>query len=109
MKTERYNMDRKILIQYPVTSRSTTGAEVVTWEDWRTIWAQVEYQKQGNGEEVSTDQEQITRRVRFIIRWTGTIQEKWRIVYLSDTLDILRIVPLGGRQEYEDITAEIRK
>jgi hypothetical protein len=30
-------------------------------------------------------------------------------VFLADTLDILRIAPLGGRQEYEDITAEIRK
>jgi SPP1 family predicted phage head-tail adaptor len=109
VKKERYNMDRRLLVQYPVTTRSATGAEAVTWENWRTIWAYVEYPKMGNGEEISTDQEQITRRVRFVIRWTGEIQEKWRFVFLGDTLDILRIAPLGGRQEYEDITAEIRK
>lgn len=108
MKKERYNMDERILVQYPTSTRSATGAAIDTWSDWRTIWAQVEYPKQGNSEEVSTDQEQITRRVRFVIRYTGTIQEKWRIIHEGDTHDILRIVPIG-RRDFEDITAEVRK
>jgi SPP1 family predicted phage head-tail adaptor len=108
MKQKTYNMDKRILIQRPTTSRSATGAENVAWSDYRTVWAQVDYPNTGNSEEISTDQEQITRRVRFLIRYTGDVREKWRISYEGDTLDILRIIPIG-RHEYEEITAEVRK
>ena len=109
MKTEKYNMDRRISIQNYTTTRSDSGAEVETWADWRTVWAQVDYPNTGNSEEVMTDQQMITRRAKFTIRFTGTVAEKWRIIYLGDVFDIIRIVPVGGRQQYEEITGELRK
>lgn len=102
------SMDERILIQSLTTSRSTTGAEVVTWVDWRTVWAMVDYPRTGSDETTLSDQEMAVRRARFTIRYTGTVREKWRIVHDGDTYDIQVITPLG-RRKFEEITAELRK
>jgi SPP1 family predicted phage head-tail adaptor len=107
MKAEKYNMDERIVIRQPTTARSASGAETITWSDWRTLWAAVEYPKTGNDEGIISDQEMVTRRVRFIVRYTGTIQEKWCIGFNDEIYDILRVVPIG-RSHYEDIIAELR-
>jgi SPP1 family predicted phage head-tail adaptor len=102
------SLDKRITIQSLTTARSATGAEVPTWADWRTVWAAVEYPKTGSDETILTDQEQAIRRAKFTIRYTGHVQEKWRIVYESDTYDITVIVPTG-RRKFEFIWAEVRK
>jgi len=107
VKVESYNMDERITVRQPTTARSASGAETITWSDWRTLWAMVEYPKTGNSEGIISDQEMITRRVRFVVRYTGTIREKWCISFNDEIYDILRVVPIG-RNHYEDITAELR-
>jgi SPP1 family predicted phage head-tail adaptor len=102
------DLDKRITIQSLTTTRSATGAEVPVWADWRTVWAAVEYPKTGSDEATLTDQEQAIRRAKFTIRYTGTVLEKWRIVYEGDTYDITAINPIG-RRDFETLWAEVRK
>lgn len=102
------SLDKRITIQNYTTSRTGSGAQEESWDDWRTVWAKIEYPNTGNTEDIMTDQQMITRRARFVIRYTGQVQEKWRIVYNDEVYDILRVVPMG-RARFEDITAELRK
>ena len=101
-------MDMLITIQYPETTRSATGAEVVTWTDYRTVWAKVDYPQTTSRESMMGDQELEVRRAMFSIRYTGAVRAKWRLVFDSEIYDIVKVTPLG-RDKFEQILAEVRQ
>ena len=79
----------RIRIEQPVSSRGTSGQEVITWEKNCEIWTKVSYRQGGSKEDMMNDQPTAQTSVIFDIAYRDTLTEKMRIVFDSEYYDIL--------------------
>lgn len=103
-RTHIGHLNRRIEIQRPESSRSPSGAELLTWTCVAYVWAAVSYARTGSGEDVEGDQLVATNRVIFTIRERSGLNEKMRLVYRDDIFNIMIIREIQGH--YLELTAE---
>lgn len=99
-------MDRKIVIQRATVSRDAHGGEVLTWADYKTRWAEVQYA--GGAEGQASNKETASLTVVFRFRHISDLTEKDRIVFDSKYLDIVSIIP-EGRKHFQTVQTEFRR
>ena len=101
-------MDEEITIQSYTESRDAAGGEVLTWSTYATLLARVRWPVTGIKETYSAWQQTAFGRVEFTIRYDSAINEKMRIIYRGEYLDIISIDVLG-RDRYNVITCQSRE
>lgn len=101
-------MDEEIVIQSYTESRNASGEQVLSWATYATLLARVEWQDVGLKETHSANQQTAFRRIAFWIRYDSEIDEKMRITYRSQILDIQGI-RVEGRDRYTVITCQMRE
>lgn len=101
-------LDRRIRIETPTSTRGTSGQELLTWDTFAECWAAVEYPGTKSDEGVIADQEVSTTFVYFIIRYRDGINQKMRIVYNGENYDILNKLEIG-RREFLKLPAKLHE
>ena len=96
----------QVKIQQYSTSTDPTGGEVLTWSDLATVWCRVEYQVTSAEGEAAMQITAYTRIV-FTIRRVAALHPKMRMLYGSQTCDILTISD-DPKKEYQRVECEIR-
>lgn len=91
-------LDRRICIESPVSTRGTSGQELLAWETWAECWAGIEYPGTKSDEGVIADQEVSTTFVYFVIRYRDGITQKMRILYNGNYFDIQNALEIGRRE-----------
>jgi SPP1 family predicted phage head-tail adaptor len=80
-------LDRRITIQRKTTTRDANGGEVVTWSDWKTVWASKA--DQGSREFRSAGALYAETTTIFGIRYLAGVTGQDRIVYRETVYDIV--------------------
>lgn len=101
------SLDRRITIQRAVTTANEYNEEIITWTAIATVWAGLEWSQAHSGEQFEGDQQVVTTRLVFTIRYRTGFDEKCRILYDNEAYDILNIAEIQ-RRKFERITAEKR-
>lgn len=101
-------MDEEITIQSATVSRDASKQQVTTWGTYATVLARVQWPETGLKETYSADQQTAFRRVIFWVRYDSVIDEKMRVVYRSQILDILG-KRVEGRDRYTVLTCQMRE
>jgi SPP1 family predicted phage head-tail adaptor len=91
-------MDRHIQIQAASSSYSDTGHEVITWNTIRTCWSNIRYGENNNTEDFEAQQQVSITDTFFVVRYFTGLTAKHRIVYNSETYDILNILEIGRKR-----------
>ena len=89
------HLNRRITFQSPVSTRSSTGQELLEWNDVAIVWAAMEYARTGSREQVEGDQLVASNSVVFIIRYRAGLNEKMRLLYQDEpyNITIIRELP----------------
>lgn len=101
-------MDEEITIQTYTESRDAAGGEVITWSTYATLLARVKFPTTGMKETYSAGEQTSFGRIEFTVRYDPDINAKMRIIYRSESLDIIGIDVLG-RDRYNIITCQSRE
>lgn len=101
-------MDEEITIQSYTESRDASGQQVLTWATYATLLARVQWPEVGLKETYSADQQTAFRRLVIWVRYDSAIDEKMRIVYRSQYLDIIG-KRVEGRDRYTVLTCQMRE
>ncbi|GAB3324327.1 hypothetical protein GCM10027299_21520 [Larkinella ripae] len=88
-------LDRKVIPQKPIESRSGSGQEVVDYQDQPFIWANRKDELAGVSEDSPANRVTAISMVTFTIRYRADITVKWRLKSDGDTFDIQHIAPIG--------------
>lgn len=94
-------LDQRITLQRPVTTKDALGQRVQAWADVATVWAQA--RPTPGREFTAAGAQQNAAAVVFAIRWRADVQSTWRAVWrgvpyalVADPID-----PLGARTAIE--------
>jgi SPP1 family predicted phage head-tail adaptor len=79
----------RIAIEKPVTSRGTSGQELMTWETHCNVWAKATWRSSGNKDDMMADRLTVQTAVTFDIMYRDGLNEKMRINFEGDLYDIL--------------------
>lgn len=101
-------MDEEITIQTETPSRNASGEQVLTFSTYATLLARVQWPEVGLKETYSADQQTAFRRVVFWIRYDSAVDEKMKIFYRGQVLDILG-KRVEGRNRYTVLTCQMRE
>ena len=82
-------MDQQVTIQIYTKSRGTSGEEVKTWADWKTVWASV--QTTGGNEQFYSPQLVAEATHKILMRYIKLVGPDLRLVWLGKTLEITYI------------------
>ena len=94
-------LDRRLVIEQPVLSRSTeTGAEVTTWQTLATVWAELVESEVGQSPATGEDAGVVTaaRPSRVRMRYRSDINETMRFRVGGRLLQILGMAEIGRRE-----------
>lgn len=91
-------LDRKITLQKPTTTTDEYGEEETTWDDFRSVWADIQKQ---SGREMFEAGKLAEVEIVFKIRYLSEITPEWRIQYDGKDFDITHIKEIGRRNGLE--------
>lgn len=102
-------MDQYITFQRAAITRSANGAEIFTWADYKSRWAEVIYQ--GGSEAQQAGKETASSTVTFKVRnIVDGITEKDRILFKSQIYDITNILQdQDGRNHFQLISTTVHR
>lgn len=102
-------LDQYITIQRATVTRSANGAEILTWADWKSRWAEITYQ--GGSEAQQAGKETASSTVTFKVRYImDGLTEKDRISFRSQIYDITNIAQdQDGRNHYQLISTTVHR
>lgn len=102
------NLDRRITIEQPSTSRNGFGENEPTWSTLATVWAEV-YPVKGS-EEFAGQQVYAENTLGFRIRYRTDVTREMRVDYNGEKYDIRSVnQPRGTRHEVLEIAATARR
>jgi SPP1 family predicted phage head-tail adaptor len=88
-------MDRRITLQFPTVTKSASGEEVITWTDYRQVWAMVEWRTLVIDEKAIAGFDLPVSTFNFTI-WSfkdaNSITPKWRVVFDGQEYDIMHVL-----------------
>lgn len=96
-------LNERVQLLAPTVSYASNGEPLDTWGDWGTRWAKVE--PLGGNEVVQLDVMMPATRAKFTFRYESAYTEKYRMVWHSQTWNILSI-NIIGKKEYIEMLAE---
>lgn len=99
-------MDKKVIVQRATVTRGDFGQEVLTYADWKTRWAFVDYAS--GGERLEANKETASMTVFFTMREVSGLTEKDRISHGGNYYNIKSIIP-NGRKHFQTIETEFRR
>lgn len=99
-------MDKKVIVQRATVTRGDSGSEVLTFADWKTRWAAIDYAS--GSERLEADKETASMTVYFTMREVAGLTEKDRISYNGYYFNIRSIIP-NGRKHFQTIETEFRR
>lgn len=102
-------MDEEIKIQSYTPTRNAAGEQVLTFTDYATLLARVEWPETGLKEIYSADQKTAFRRIVFWIRYDPNVNEKMRILYREVETCEIQGIRTEGRNRFTVITCQMRE
>lgn len=102
---EAGRLDRRITIERATVETDPFGGETPTWAEVATVWASVEWVK--DGERLRAAELAASADVRFQIRWGFGVTVEDRITYDGRVYDILGVKEIG-RHEGQELSASAR-
>lgn len=91
-------LKQRITIEKSTASQDLSGEPVDSWSTVATVWAKVDMEtKTGTDEKQLADKKTNIRPTIFTIRLRDDIDEAMRIVYRSETYQILNIAEVQDR------------
>ena len=92
---EAGKLNRQITIQIATKTRSTSGAETITWQTFKTVWAGIDTR---TGNERYVNQQIVAESTHEItIRYCAGIKPTMRVLYGNRTFDILNVRDIEER------------
>lgn len=88
-------MDRRITLQYPSVTKSASGEETVTWVDFITVWAMVEWGTLGIDEKATAGYDLPISTINFTIwqsKRNNQVTPKWRVLFDNQLYDIMHVM-----------------
>lgn len=105
---EAGKLDRRITIQRFTATTDALGGEVKTWIDIATVWASVEWVKDGERRErLQLSEVAASAEVRFQIRWGLGVTVEDRVFYDGRAWEITAVKEIG-RRVGQELTARAR-
>lgn len=99
-------LDRRISLQSAtITNDSDYNEEIQTWATYATVWASQEFHKSDEGEGAS--REYAEYGLYFTIRYRDDVSPEHRIVYESNTYEIMGRPREIGRRRFLKIRARL--
>jgi len=102
-------MDEEITIQSFTATRDASGQQVLTFSDYVTTLARVQWPEAGLKETYSADQQTAFRKVVFWVRYDPDINEKMRILYRQIEIADILGKRTEGRDRFLAITCQLRE
>ena len=102
------HLDRRVTLQNYSTSANSYGELIESYEDFRTVWAKVDFD--GGSQSDEFDRITAISKVKFFIRNLdlADLTEKTRISYDSKLYYIQAINEIEGRDSFLEIITEQR-
>jgi len=99
-------LDRRIVVQTPVETQSSTGFVETTWTHYMTLWAKYMPQKtvQKTAEFQQASKVNAEAMTVFKVRFRRDISVKMRILFESRSYNIVEVRELGRRDALEIVT-----
>lgn len=94
----------KVTFQRKSVTRSSTGADVDTWNNIATVWAQVK--TMSGGEQERSDQRKSLTTYDIVARFRDDLRTADRILFEKRTFDILAINNMFELNSYLIFTCE---
>lgn len=98
-------LDRRITVERATTTTNAFGEEIPTWAPLGTVWASVEWVK--DGERLRAAEVAASVEVRFQIRWGLGVTVEDRVIYDGHVLEVSGVKELG-RRVGQEISASAR-
>jgi len=89
-------LDQRIIIQISTHSRGASGEQIETWQNWQTVWANV--QTTGGSENFYSPQLVAEATHKIKIRFLHQIKPTMRVIWRGRILNISYIDPSRQRQ-----------
>ena len=100
-------LDRRIVLESPTLVANSYGEETITWSDYLTVWAMVEWK--GGSEKEESDKLTAKSKVVFTVRNLGNlVDETYRILYKTKYYYIQAINEIDGREMFLELLTENR-
>ncbi len=96
----------RIVVQNSVTGANAYGERELTWSDYATLWADIQYSKNAI-ENVSGEQYVSEQKIIFIIRYSfsaNQIDNRYRIQFDNKTYEITGVQHIGRQDRIQIIT-----
>ena len=90
MRLRAGRLRHRVVLQYPVDTRSATGGVTTTYTADSTVWAAIE--PISGKEYLASQQAQNEVSVSILIRYHPTIDESWRVTHGGKTYAIETII-----------------
>jgi len=98
-------LDRRIVLERPTLVANSYGEETITWSDYLTVWAMVEWK--GGSEKEESDKLTAKSKVVFTVRNLGNlVDETYRILYKTKYYYIQAINEIDGREMFLELLTE---
>ena len=91
-------LDRRIRLQRPSTTKNEYGEEIVSFVDEATVWARL-LPFPGKEEFVPSDGHSAKQPTIFEIRFRKGVGPKWRVVYDGSEYEVEDVGEIGNRRE----------
>ena len=98
-------LDRRIILESPTLVANSYGEETITWSEYLTVWANIEWN--GGSEKEESDKLTATTKVVFTVRNLGNdVDETYRVLYKSKYYYIQAINEIDGREMFLELLTE---
>ena len=92
---------QRIRIERPVKTRNSLGEQLVTWEEFATVWAAVEPLSGRELTSLRAELADVTARIR--IRYRPGVRPEMRIVHGAAIYNIASAIDVGSRHQELEI------
>lgn len=99
-------LDRRVILQSPVSAQDSSGRPVTSWFDHDTVWAQVKDIAAPSEEGVEQGLAVAKRQCWVTIRWRDDVGAEMRLLHEGRTLRILSEPAEIGRRQWLKFKAE---
>jgi len=96
-------LNEKVQLLAPAVTQGVNGEAINTWGEYATRWCKVE--PLGGSEITRLDIEMPAARCKFTFRYDANYTEKYRLVWNSQTWNVISIT-IVGKKEYIEMLAE---
>lgn len=99
-------LQHRVVIEQATTTKSATGAPVVTWAEYKQVWAEA---RPMSGDEVLRSVAEVAQGTTiFSIRYRRAVNPKMRLLWQDRVFDIQQVIDVGGRgREMELLGTEV--